>query len=129
MRLKDIQDSLNAKGYNLGLIKEIQVLERNQSQRIKTLKIVTRDDKEIIISGKDFRSIVGPNRIRSNNYVIEMKGYYVDFLGKGWGHGVGLCQWGAKFMADQGYHFHQILKYYYPGVEIVNYRNVKPSNQ
>ncbi|MCX5681604.1 MAG: SpoIID/LytB domain-containing protein, partial [Candidatus Omnitrophica bacterium] len=129
VRLKDIQDSLNDHGYNLGLIKDIQVIERNQSQRIKTLKIITRDDAEVIISGKDFRNIIGPNLIRSNNYAIEMKGYYADFLGKGWGHGVGLCQWGAKFMAGQGYRFDQILKFYYPGVEIVNYRSIKPSNQ
>lgn len=126
MRLKDIQDKLNENGHSLGLIKEIQVLERNKSDRIKSLKIVTRDGKEIIISGKDFRNVIGPNLIRSNNYVIEMKGYYVDFLGKGWGHGIGLCQWGANFMAAQGYKFDQILKYYYPGVEIVNYRSIFP---
>lgn len=124
MRLKDIQDKLNENGYSLGLIKEIQVLERNKSDRIKSLKIVTRDGKEIIISGKDFRNIIGPNLIRSNNYAVEMKGYYVDFLGKGWGHGIGLCQWGANFMAVQGYKFDQILKYYYPGVEIVHYRSI-----
>lgn len=123
MRLKDIQDALNAKGYDFGLIKEIQVVERNKSQRIKVLKITTRDGKEITISGKDFRNIIGPNLIRSNNYVIEMKGYYVDFLGKGWGHGIGLCQWGANFMAAQGHSFDQILQYYYPGTQIVNYRS------
>ena len=113
----------------MGLIKEIKVLERNKSQRIKELKIIERDNKEVVISGKDFRNIVGPNLIKSNNYVIEMKGYYADFLGKGWGHGVGLCQWGANFMAGQGYRFDQILKYYYPGAEIVNYRSIKPSDQ
>jgi stage II sporulation protein D len=119
LRLKDIQDKLNAQGYNLGLIREIAVLERNKSQRIKELKIITRDDKEVVISGKDFRNILGPNLIKSNNYVIEMKGYYVDFLGKGWGHGVGLCQWGTNFMARQGYSSDHILKYYYPGVDIL----------
>jgi len=121
VRLKDIQDQLNAQGYSLGLIKEITVVERNKSQRIKELKIATRDGKEVVISGKDFRNIVGPNLIKSNNYVIEMKGYYVDFLGKGWGHGIGLCQWGANFMARQNYSFDQILEYYYPGVEILPY--------
>jgi len=128
VRLKDIQDKLNANGYNLGLIKEIAVIERNKSQRIKQLKITTRGNEEVFISGKDFRNIVGPNFIKSNNYVIEMKGYYVDFLGKGWGHGIGLCQWGANFMARQGYSFDQILKYYYPGVEILPFYDRGQSN-
>ena len=38
--------------------------------------------------------------------------------GVGWGHGVGLCQWGAYFMAKQGYKYDEILKYYYPGAKV-----------
>ncbi len=41
------------------------------------------------------------------------------FAGKGWGHGVGLSQWGAKTMAEQGYNAEEIIKYYYQDVEIV----------
>ena len=119
-RLTDIQGKLNQKGYAIGLIKDIAVMERDQSERIRTLKVTTRDDKKIIISGKDFRDIIGPNLIRSNNYAIEMKGYYVDLIGKGWGHGVGMCQWGAAEMSHEDYAYDQILKYYYPGVEIIN---------
>lgn len=125
MRLKDIQDKLNEHDYRLGLIREIQVVERNRSQRIKTLKIVARDGKEVLISGKDFRNILGPNILKSNSYDIEMKGYYVDFFGRGWGHGVGLCQWGARAMAQQQYRFEDILKYYYPGAKIVHYQSLE----
>ncbi len=120
-RLKDIQDKLNENGFKLGLIKEISIVERNASGRIRTLKITTRDDKTATISGKDFRNIIGPNLIRSNNYEIEMKGYYMDLIGKGWGHGVGLCQWGAAEMSRKGFNFKEILSYYYPGAEIVGY--------
>ncbi|MDD3375510.1 MAG: SpoIID/LytB domain-containing protein [Candidatus Omnitrophica bacterium] len=122
IQLKDIQDKLNLNGYNLWLIQEIQVVDRNQSGRINKLKIITRDNKEVIISGKDFRQIVGPNLIKSNNYIIDMQGYYVNFIGKGWGHGVGLCQWGANFMARNFYQFDEILHYYYPGSNIVEYK-------
>jgi stage II sporulation protein D len=62
--------------------------------------------------------IVGPNIIKSTNFNVIMRGYYADFEGKGWGHGVGLCQWGAKGMADCGFKYDEILKYYYPGAEI-----------
>ena len=122
VQLKDIQDKLNENGYDLWLIEEIQVVDRNESGRINILKIVTRDNKEIIISGKDFRQIIGPNLIKSNNYVVDMQGYYVDFLGKGWGHGVGLCQWGANFMARDSYRFDEILRHYYPGTKMVEYK-------
>lgn len=40
------------------------------------------------------------------------------FNGKGWGHGVGMSQWGAKGLADAGYNYRQIIKHYYTGVEI-----------
>ena len=42
----------------------------------------------------------------------------VEFLGAGWGHGAGMCQWGAKALADQGWDFRQILEHYYPGTEL-----------
>ncbi|NLM50669.1 MAG: SpoIID/LytB domain-containing protein [Clostridiaceae bacterium] len=45
------------------------------------------------------------------------------FVGKGWGHGVGMSQWGAKGMADNGFTYDQILKHYFTGVEIVDAYN------
>jgi stage II sporulation protein D len=123
-RLKDIQDKLNARGYQIGLIKNIQVIERNKSGRIRKLRIVSRDGKEEIVEGKVFRDIIGPNILRSNKYDIEMKGWYVDFVGNGWGHGVGMCQWGAYGMALMHYNYRQILFFYYPGSELVKLKDV-----
>ena len=40
------------------------------------------------------------------------------FQGKGWGHGVGMCQWGAKAMAENGWSAEKIVKYYYPGTQL-----------
>ena len=99
-------------------------MERNKSGRIRNLEIESRDGKISKISGKDFRDIVGPNIVRSNNYNVVMKGYYFDLIGKGWGHGVGMCQWGANFMARDRYDFREILRFYYPGVEIVSYETL-----
>lgn len=117
-RLKDIQDALNARGYQLGLIKEIRVMERNKSGRVRKLGIMTRDGKEEVVEGKIFRDIIGPNILKSNKYEIMMKGWYVDFVGYGWGHGVGMCQWGAYGMALQRYNYRQILGFYYPSSEL-----------
>ena len=46
---------------------------------------------------------------------ITARGKDFVFEGKGWGHGVGLCQWGAKVMGEKGYDYKKILEFYYPG--------------
>ena len=98
-RLKDIQDALNNHGHVIGLIKSIDVAERDRSSRISQLKITGRKGEQLLLKGKDFREVIGPNDLKSDNYEIEMKGYFVDIIGRGWGHGVGMCQWGAYGMA------------------------------
>jgi stage II sporulation protein D len=119
-RLKDIQEKLNANKHKIGAIKDIVVVQRNPSDRVKTLKITGRAGDSLVISGKDFRNAIGPNDIRSNNFEVVMKGWYVDFYGRGWGHGVGLCQWGAYGMSEQDFSFKDILKHYYPGSTLAN---------
>lgn len=124
-RSKDVQDKLNKNGYPIGLIQDIRVQERNPGGRVRLLKITARDGQTVLISGKDFRNIVGPNDIRSNNYEVIMVGYYFDLLGYGWGHGVGLCQWGAFEMARQRYKYDDILGFYYPAVKIQSLSQIK----
>jgi stage II sporulation protein D len=123
-RLKNIQDSLNLHGYKVGSIKDITIVDRDRSDRIEDLKITQKDGSELIIKGKDFRDIMGPNVLMSNNYEITMRGYYVDFVGKGWGHGVGMCQWGALGMAKQQFSYRQILAYYYPQSVLMDYHEI-----
>ena len=52
----------------------------------------------------------------AKKYVAGSDGYVFD--GRGWGHGVGLSQWGAKGMADAGFTYDKILMHYYPGTEL-----------
>ncbi len=125
MRLKTIQDLLNSKGYKIGLIKDLSVSLRDRSNRVVELKVTGRSNEIITIKGEALRELLGPNILKSNNYEIEMKGYYVNFIGHGWGHGVGMCQWGARGMAMQQFSYNQILNYYYPGAQIVDYHHVR----
>ena len=85
----NIQDELNENGYDIGLIKEIKITEKNHSGRNKNLKIIDRAGKMTLITGKKFRDIIGPNTIKSNKYDINMKGYFFDLVGQGWGMGLG----------------------------------------
>ncbi|MBF0571508.1 MAG: SpoIID/LytB domain-containing protein [Candidatus Omnitrophica bacterium] len=126
-RLKEIQDALNLHGYKVGSIKDISVVDRDRSERIDHLKIAQKNGQDFIIKGKDFRDLIGPNVIMSNNYEIVMHGYYVDLIGKGWGHGVGMCQWGALGMARQQFNYKQILSYYYPQSVLMNYHELQKS--
>jgi len=116
----EIRDKLNAAGYRFGGIKEIAVLNKNRSSRVAKIKICS-EDKDTEISAKDFRHTIGPNIIRSTKFNLASAQNDIIFEGLGWGHGVGMCQWGAYFMAKQGYAYQQILEYYYPGSKIASY--------
>ncbi len=123
-RLKTIQDALNLHGRKVGTIKDIVIVDRDRSERIDHLKIIQKDGEELILRGKEFRDLMGPNVLLSNNYEISIQGYFVDFIGKGWGHGVGMCQWGALGMAQQQFNYKQILSYYYPQSVLVDYHDL-----
>ena len=114
---EEIREKLNKAGYKIKKISGINIVSRDLSERITALTIASGLD-EIKISGKDFRNILGPNIIRSTNFGVSIVKDDVVFEGFGWGHGVGLCQWGAYFMAKSGSDYKQILEHYYPGAVI-----------
>jgi stage II sporulation protein D len=117
LSLNEIRQHLSGSGYNIGKIKDIAILGRDDSGRITALKI-SDSKKEIEVPAKGFRDILGPNIIRSTNFKLDIIDDDAVLEGMGWGHGVGLCQWGAYFMAKEGYTAEEILRYYYPGSEI-----------
>ncbi len=61
-----------------------------------------------------FRRLVGAEVLRSTNFTILRNGGGFTFVGKGWGHGVGMSQWGAKGMAELAFGYEEILQYYFP---------------
>ena len=73
------------------------------------------DGKARSIPGHEMRSALG---LRSNNIdkITRVRGGWV-IEGRGWGHGVGMCQWGAIEMGHKGASETEILRYYYPGIE------------
>jgi stage II sporulation protein D len=115
--LPEIEDKLAQSGRSIKGISQISILGRDNSGRITDLKI-TSAQEETKIAAKDFRNIIGPNIIRSTNFNVTVVDSDAVFEGLGWGHGAGLCQWGAYFMAKQGYKYEEILKFYYPQAEI-----------
>lgn len=118
LSLEELKDKLAQAGYKVKAIKDIAVLGQDNSGRVTDLNITLNNDKELKVPAKDFRNIIGPNLIRSTIFQVNIADKDAVFMGTGWGHGVGMCQWGAYFMAKQGYKYPQILKYYYPGSQI-----------
>jgi stage II sporulation protein D len=117
--LKTIQKKLSGRYSLRGDLKNIIVAQRNATGRIRTLKLEDNAGEHMVISAKDFRAFLGPDSIRSTNFSIVFDKEHVILQGKGWGHGVGLCQWGALGMSRKGYNYKQILAFYYPGAEVV----------
>ena len=76
--------------------------------------------KSINIAGKNFsgRELRSLFNLRSANFKLEISEKNVVFIVKGYGHGVGMSQFGAQEMAKRGANYKKILKHYYPGAEI-----------
>ena len=112
-----MRKSLRAKGVDVGTIYNITPVEVSSSGRVRKMKIV-HSRGEITLSGNHFRIKVDPKLIKSTLLTINKDGNGIRFYGKGYGHGVGMSQWGACEMAKSGHSYTNILQYYYSGVEI-----------
>ncbi len=118
LTLEEIEKKLKGSNHKISGIEEILIMGKDRSGRITNLKI-TAKDKFVEIPAKDFRGLLGPDIIRSTNFQISIVDKEAVIEGIGWGHGVGLCQWGAYFMAKNGSTCEDILLYYYPGASII----------
>ncbi len=70
------------------------------------------------ISANDLRGLLGFGKLRSTHFEVTDSGNEVVFTGRGFGHGVGMCQWGAQRWARKGKDYRSILKHYYPKAEL-----------
>ncbi len=109
--------ALRRKGHNVGRVTNVEPLEVGPSGRALKVRI-TSDKGVLVMKAYDFRLLVGPSQIRNTNFKVRNYGGAFEFYGRGWGHGVGMCQFGAKGLADRGYDYSAIIRYYYPTVTL-----------
>lgn len=103
---------------NIGEIENVLVQTTTSTGRVKTLVIkASQGEKEI--EGKEFRFLLGTTNIKSLLFEIVKFEKSFQFKGKGFGHGVGMSQWGSHNMAKDNKTYEEILKFYYSGVEIL----------
>ena len=113
-------------GVDVGEVLSLEPLERGESGRIIRLKITGSERSLVVGKELEIRRILSESHLKSSAFEVlylDASGTQVDadshwtrlrLEGRGWGHGVGLCQIGAAVMATKGYTYHQILQHYYP---------------
>lgn len=102
------QDLSNKLGIPVSYSSNIEISEKTNSGRVKYLNIDGN-----IFNGVNVRTILG---LRSTDFVFEKQETGINIITKGYGHGVGMSQYGANGMANNGYSYKDIILHYYKGV-------------
>lgn len=115
--LATLEEGLRQEGWEVGTIATLTPYAYSQAGRVSRLRVL-HSGGELLMRGEDLRRIVGYRVIPSTRFTIDAIGADVALSGYGAGHAVGLCQWGAKELAELGYPHQAILRYYFPGTEL-----------
>lgn len=100
----------NAKATSADIKKELTVIDRTMTGSVKFIKVGS-----ITMTGSKFRTILA---LRSSNFTLKFNFYNVEIDCSGYGHDVGMSQWGANAMANDGKSYKEILTHYYKGTAI-----------
>jgi stage II sporulation protein D len=122
--LQELEEALRKGGYPIDAVATLSPIRWSKAGRLLTVRILHAGG-ELILRADDLRKAIGYQRLPSVHFRIDSFGKEIQFSGMGFGHGVGLCQWGAKVMAERGLKFDEILLYYYPGVHLTSYEEIK----
>ena len=120
LSLGQVQARLARASRGIGQIVDLRIVSRGSSHRVTDLEIVGSNGTAHVRGGR-IRSVLG---LREQLFVIDREydesGRVTSFVfsGRGWGHGVGMCQVGAYGLAKQGWSYEQILKAYYTNIEL-----------
>lgn len=131
IEVSELRKILVKKGFSVGKIYRLQVLSRTEDLsfeeggRVAKLRIYYEGGSQDL-TGTEFRKLmrrgVGKYLLKSTLFKVgrwaKREASCFRFEGRGSGHGVGMCQWGAKKMAEEEKSFEDILQFYYPGTEI-----------
>ncbi len=95
-----------------------QWVRPRRQHRVSDVKIAMSGGKHFQLRSQEFREALGYGNLKSTLFEVQKVGSEYVFTGKGFGHGVGLCQHGAQAMAQSGKTYQQILNHYYPQAQL-----------
>jgi SpoIID/LytB domain protein len=122
MSLRSVQARLARSVRGVGAITDLRIAKQGTSRRVIDLEVVGTQGVAHIRGGR-IRSALGLKEqlfVIDRSYDENNRVASFTFTGRGWGHGVGMCQFGAYGLAKQGLNVEQILKTYYTGIELTN---------
>ena len=114
----DAKNKLNRHGMRIGSIRELKQAGLSRSGRTLQMDVVS-DKGTFALKSNNFRIKVGGTKLKSTRFQIKPFRHGILISGNGYGHGVGMSQWGANRMSQSGFEYQEILKHYYRGVRIV----------
>lgn len=97
-------------------ITDIKITEKDPAGLVKQILVSTKD-KNFYVSGKKMYSLF--SSVKSFCYTIKKKGKSFIFQGRGYGHHMGLCQWGSLGMVEDNWNYIKVLEFYYPGTHFM----------
>ncbi|PCJ57788.1 MAG: hypothetical protein COA79_14995 [Planctomycetota bacterium] len=117
--IKKIESALKRQGYAFKTLKFLAINKKDEFSRVLKLEVFC-SDKKFIVDATHFRTTImqATEKLRSRMFVMKKEGAYYSFKGRGWGHGVGMCQYGSQGLSKENWGFRQILGYYYLGAKI-----------
>lgn len=115
--LEDLADRFQKNGLPVKDLQSVRIKDKDRSGYVKSIEVADLS-KSWKLSGDKFRSIMGSMRLKSLLFNVEKSEDEIHLVGRGFGHGVGMCQYGAERMATQGKKYRTILSKYYPGIAI-----------
>lgn len=107
---------LQKSGHIIDHVRDIKILEWNKGGLPKNI-LIKGKRHSLKLNGKQMYSALP--QVKSFCYGIAKKGNKVEVKGKGYGHHLGICQWGARNMIDKGWNYKGILTFYYPGIQFM----------
>jgi stage II sporulation protein D len=116
--LVQIVNALRRQGFHVNDILGMSIQGISPAGRVRAVSIRSSHG-ELLIPAESLRAAIGNSAIPSVFFELDVDGNEAVFSGRGSGHGVGLCQWGAEEMAERGWDYQTILAHYYPGTDLL----------
>ena len=105
-------------GIDFGTVEALEAVERGPSGRVVRLRVAGSKRSAVIGKELEIRRALSDSHLYSSAFEASMENGRWVLRGRGWGHGVGLCQIGAAVMGAKGYDYRQILAHYFPNATL-----------
>jgi stage II sporulation protein D len=116
--------ALDKIGVSVGRVTDLAPADKTPIGRVKTMRVKGTGGSATFEASK-LRFAIGLHstffnvgKVTGAQLGMPGNGTYFQFAGRGWGHGLGMSQWGARGMADRGFNYRQILNHFYPGSQL-----------